>query len=260
MRGKTIAKIVVGALVVGVGLGYAAFKDDITSLWDNLHVKIAEYPQPKKTVWLDQGISKEKLSWFYHADQGTRTFGFPYEWFMALEQPTIPWLIFNKVDDFSETAYLDRYGFIPDTIIPGKKALPIGFAKGGPMLDPTGAPWQNPRTKEDMNGVGLTCAACHTGRFTYKDTAVVIDGGPALTSLFTMKQGMGVSLLLTRFMPKPIQPVRREYPGTGFHGRRPRGAEGPAQPGPEAVQAKSRSWKSASLRRASSKVTDGWTR
>ena len=50
-----------------------------------------------------------------------------------------------------------------------------------------------------MNGIGLTCAACHTGRFTYKDTAVVIDGGPALTSLFTMKQGMGVALLLTRF-------------------------------------------------------------
>ena len=135
---------------------------------------------------------------------------------MALEQPTIPWLVFNKVDDFSETAYLDRYGFIPDTIIPGKKALPIGFAKGGPMLDPSGAPWKNPRTKETMNGIGLTCAGCHTGRFTYKDTAVVIDGGPALTSLFTMKQGMGVSLLLTRLYPDPIQPVRREYPGTGL--------------------------------------------
>ena len=82
---------------------------------------------------------------------------------MALEQPTIPWLIINKVDDFSETAYLDRYGFIPDTIIPGKKALPIGFAKGGPMLDSSGAPWKNPRTKETMNGIGLTCAGCHTG-------------------------------------------------------------------------------------------------
>ena len=199
MRGKRIATIVIGALVV-VG-AYAAFKDDIAALWDNLHVKIAEYPQPTKTVWLDQGIAKEKLSWFYHADQGTRTFGFPYEWFMALEQPTIPWLILTKVDDFSESTYLDRYGFIPDTIIPGKKALPIGFAKGGPMLDPSGAPWKNPRTKETMNGAGLSCAACHTGRFTYKDTAVVIDGGPALTNLLAMKQGMGVALLLTRFIP-----------------------------------------------------------
>jgi len=52
-----------------------------------------------------------------------------------------------------------------------------------------------------MTGVGLTCAGCHTGSFTYKDTAVVIDGGPALTNLFTMKQGMGISLLLTRYWP-----------------------------------------------------------
>ena len=52
-----------------------------------------------------------------------------------------------------------------------------------------------------MLGIGLTCAACHTGRFTYKDTAVVIDGGPALTDLFKLKQGMGVALLYTRLLP-----------------------------------------------------------
>ncbi|MBR1234340.1 hypothetical protein JQ597_18850 [Bradyrhizobium sp. AUGA SZCCT0177] len=197
MRGRT--KIVIAALIAAAG--YVAFKDDIAKLWENLHVRIAEYPQPKKTVWLDQGISKEKLSWFYHADQGTRTFGMPFEWFMALEQPTIPWLVFTEADPLSDPAYLDRYGFIPDTIIPGKKALPIGIAQGGPMLDPSGAPWRNPRSKQDMTGVGLTCAACHTGRFTYKDTAVIIDGGPALTDLFKLKQGMGVALLFTRLIP-----------------------------------------------------------
>jgi mono/diheme cytochrome c family protein len=199
MRGTRIAKIVIAVAIVGIG--YAAVKDDIAKLWQDFHVKLVEHPTPKKTVWLDQGIAKEKLSWFYHADQGTRTFGFPYEWLMALEQPTIPWLLFTEVDLFSDTAYLDRYGFIPDTIIPGKKVLPIGFAQGGPMLDPTGAPWKNPRNKQDMTGVGLTCAGCHTGSFTYKDTAVVIDGGPALTDLFKMKQGMGISLFLTRFWP-----------------------------------------------------------
>jgi mono/diheme cytochrome c family protein len=199
MRGKRIAKIVIALAIIAIG--YSAFKDDIAKLWQDFHVKIVERPTPKKTVWLDQGISKDKLSWFYHADQGTRTFGFPYEWFMALEQPTISWLPFTKVGLFSDTAYLDRYGFIPDTIIPGKEALPIGFAKGTPMLDSTGAVWRNPRTKNEMIGVGLTCAACHTGSFTYKDTAVVIDGGPALTNLFTMKQGMGISLFLTRYWP-----------------------------------------------------------
>ncbi|WP_065754606.1 di-heme-cytochrome C peroxidase [Bradyrhizobium paxllaeri] len=198
MRGKRIATIVIVLAVVGIGY---AFKDDIAKTWQDLHVKIVEHPTPKKTVWLDQGIPKEKLSWFYHADQGTRTFGFPYEWFMALEQPTIPWLLFTSPGLFSETAYLDRYGFIADTIIPDKKPLPIGFAQGGPMLDSTGAPWRNPRSRQDMTGIGLTCAACHTGSFTYKDTAVVIDGGPALTNLFAMKQGMGISLLLTRYWP-----------------------------------------------------------
>ena len=198
MRGKRILKIVIALAIVG---GAYVAKDDIAKLWQDFHVKLVEHPTPKKTVWLDQGISKEKLSWFYHADQGTRTFGFPYEWLMALEQPTIPWLLFTEVDLFSDAAYLDRYGFIADTIIPGKKALPIGFAQGGPMLDPTGAPWRNPRNKQTMTGVGLTCAGCHTGSFTYKDTAVVIDGGPALTDLFKMKQGMGVALVLTRHLP-----------------------------------------------------------
>ena len=199
MRGRRIAKIVIALAVVGIG--YAVFKDDIAKTWQNLHVKIVEHPTPKKTVWLDQGIDKETLSWFYHADQGTRTFGFPYKWFMALEQPTIPWLLFTSPGLFSDPAYLDRYGFIADTIIPGKTALPIGFAEGTPMLDPTGATWKNPRDKKEMNGIGLTCAACHTGSLTYNGTAVVIDGGPALTNLFAMKQGMGISLLLTRVWP-----------------------------------------------------------
>lgn len=199
MRGKTIAKIVGVVVVVGAVYGY--FKDDIAKLWADLHPQIAEYPQPKKTVWLDQNVSKEKLSWFYHADQGTRTFGIPYEWFMALEQPALSLVPFASPGMFSDPAYLDRYGFIPDTIIPGKTALPIGFAQGGPMLDPSGAPWRNPSNRQEMTGIGLTCAGCHTGRFTYKDTAVVIDGGPALTTLFVMKQGMGVALLMTRVVP-----------------------------------------------------------
>ena len=199
MRGRTIAKIIVAAVIVGGA--YVAFKDDITSLWDNLHVKVAEYPQPKKTVWLEQNVSRERLDWFYHADQGTRTFGIPYQWFIALEQPTIPWLVFTSVDLLREQPYLDRYGFIPEKPVAGQIVLPIGFAKGTPMLNPAGGPWRNPRDKSDMNGIGLTCAACHTGRFTYKDTAVIIDGGPALTDLFKLKQGIGVALLYTRYLP-----------------------------------------------------------
>src|SRR5882757_2397212 len=196
MRGRTIAKIIIAVLIV---VGIYAVKDDIAQIWEAFHVKLAEYPQPKKTVWLEQNVSRERLDWFYHADQGTRTLGIPYEWFMKLEQPTIPWLIFTSVAPFKDPTYLDRFGFIP---VPEQKdVLPIGFAHGGPMLDPSGAPWRNPVDKKDMTGIGLTCAGCHTGRVTYKDTAVIIDGGPALTNLLKLKQGVGVALFMTRYLP-----------------------------------------------------------
>ncbi len=259
--GKTIAKIVVGVLVVGVGLGYAVFKDDVAALWNKLHVKIAEYPQPKKTVWLDQGISKEKLSWFYHADQGTRTFGFPYEWFMALEQPTI------RVADFQQGRRLQRdrlsrpLWLHPGHHHPGQEGASDRLRKGRSDAGPSGAPWKNPRTKETMNGIGLTCAGCsHRALHLQGHRAVVIDGGPALTRSLYDEAGHGRLLLLTRFIPTRFQPLRREYPGTGFHGRRPRGAEGPAQPGPAKQYGEVQALEERVARRASSKAMDGWTR
>src|SRR6202043_2074915 len=104
MRGRT--KIVIVALVAIVG--YTYFSDDIKQAWSDFHVKLPEYAQskgpPRK---LEQNVSKEDLSWFYHADQGARTFGIPFEWFVPLEQPTIPWLIFNAADPFRDQTYLD---------------------------------------------------------------------------------------------------------------------------------------------------------
>ena len=128
MRVKRIAKIVIALAIVGIG--YAAFKDDIAKLWQNFHVKIVEHPTPKKTVWLDQGIAKEKLSWYYHADQGTRNFGFPYEWFMALEQPTISGRRSPRSVSSATPPISTATDLLPDTIIPGKKALPFWLRAG----------------------------------------------------------------------------------------------------------------------------------
>jgi len=197
MRRKTI--VFIGVLVVA---SLAYFKDDLKFLAESFQVKTVDYQPPAKTVWLDQKVSAEQLSWFYHADQGSRTFLIPDEWFMALEQPTIPWLLFTAAPPLSDVNYLGRFGFIPDTVVPGKPdPLPIGFAHGTAMRDANGVPWRNPRSKTDMTGIGLTCAACHTGSFTYHGTEVVIDGGPANTNLFEFQKSIGLSLLLTRFWP-----------------------------------------------------------
>jgi RoxA-like, cytochrome c-like len=168
---------------------------------NGLHVALPVYAPTQKTVWLDQNWTGDQRKWFYHADQGTLTFGIPYEWFVALERPISLPNIFAECGRLADPAYLDRFGFIPGAAEPNAVALPVGLARGGPMLKATGEPWPNPRTRERMTGIGLTCAACHTGRFTYQNTAVIVDGGPALTNLLKLKEAIGLSLFWTQRLP-----------------------------------------------------------
>jgi hypothetical protein len=163
---------------------------------DNFTIELPRYSPLNNAVWLEQNWTAEQREWFHHADQGTHTFGIPYEWFVALEQPE---LSFTAPGLLSDLQYLDRYGFIPSGT--NQAGLPIGFAKGGPLRNADGSPWQNPQTKMDMNGLGLTCAACHTGRFSYHGTTVLIDGAPALTNLKKFETGVGLSLLYTWYVP-----------------------------------------------------------
>ena len=49
-----------------------------------------KYSPVSNVVWLNQNWTAEQRDWFHHANQGTLTFGIPYEWFIALEQPALP--------------------------------------------------------------------------------------------------------------------------------------------------------------------------
>src|SRR5271154_1811961 len=101
--------IVVGAvviiLVIVLGVLWRDNRDELT-------VELPNYPTISKVVWLDQNWTAVQRNWFHHADQGTQTFGIPYEWFIALEQPAIS---LSDPGLLSDTTYLDRFGFIPDT-------------------------------------------------------------------------------------------------------------------------------------------------
>lgn len=155
---------------------------------------LPDYPGPRQTVWLDQGWSAEQRDRYHHADQGTLTFGIPYQWFVALEQPA---LSLGERPLLSEPAFLDRFGFIPD----GSR-LPVGFAPGAEVRDPvTGKTWDNPATGKPLFGLGLTCAACHTGRMTFKGTEIFIDGGSALTDLGSFRTDLGLALAFTDLNP-----------------------------------------------------------
>jgi len=69
------------------------------------------------------------------------------------------------------------------------------------VLDVSGAPLRNPQTNAQMTWLGLTCAACHTGRFTYQGTAVYIDGGSALTNVQNFQKAVGLSIVYIHFVP-----------------------------------------------------------
>jgi hypothetical protein len=145
-------------------------------------------------VWLDQHWTPNNVSGS-HADQGTQTFGITYEWFIALEQPS---LSFTAPGLLRDPAYLDRYGFIPSIKSDDKFSLPIGFAHGGSVEDSVGVRFINPNTKAAMSSLGLTCAACHTGRFTYGKTTVLVDGAPALINIQKFQKAIGLSIIYTR--------------------------------------------------------------
>ena len=145
---------------------------------------------PARSIWLDQGWSDQDRDWFHHASQGTDTLPIPYTWFMALERPepslTSPGL-------FSDSGYLDRFGFIPSaTSTDNPGGLPVGFARTT-SVDPTNG--------KPFDQLGFTCAACHTGRMDYRGTSLFIDGGPAMTDVGKFRNALGYALGLTLISP-----------------------------------------------------------
>jgi hypothetical protein len=182
----------------------------------------------KRAVWLDQNWTTEDRHWFHHASQGTATFPVPYDWFMALEQPGIH--LFTAPGLLSDSAYLERFGFLPSprtvhadaaslrrfgygdppdpppapapeqvgglrpTAVENFDGLPVGFARLTSATNPgTGLP--------EPDKIGLTCAACHTGSIRYKDVSVRFDGGPAMVNLKKLEIATGLSIGYTLNLP-----------------------------------------------------------
>jgi len=222
---KRTLKIIGGGLAAAV---VAALAIGAFVVWPNVHVALPEYPPVEKQVWLQQNWSPGAREWYHHASQGGQfppLINVPFEWFIALEQPTFS---LGAADLLADQRYLDRFGFIPSTSESGafdwrrcrepegasdydsggagspswRHRLPVGFTctdrVTDPMLLPDGRPWRNPATGRTMSAIGLTCAACHTGRLTYGKTELLIDGGSALTDIVKLNKAIGLSLVFTK--------------------------------------------------------------
>jgi hypothetical protein len=145
--------------------------------------------KPVEVQFGKQNWSPVQRSWFYHTAQGTELL--PYKWFLALEQPKIK--LFKTVPKFSDTAYLARFGFLPDVTSPqNPDGLPVGFAKDTVV---------DPKSGRTVEVVGLTCAACHTGQVEYKGKGIRIDGGSATIDLASFQTELGYAVAFADKIP-----------------------------------------------------------
>ncbi len=145
--------------------------------------------RPVEVQFVKQNWTPDQREWFYHTAQGTELI--PYQWFLALEQPKIK--IFGTVPKFSDTAYLARFGFLPDSASPqNPSGLPVGFAKDT-VIDPASG--------QSVEVVGLSCAACHTGQLEYQGKGIRIDGGSATADLAAFQTELGYAVAFTDKIP-----------------------------------------------------------
>jgi hypothetical protein len=124
--------------------------------------------------YLDQNWQESDRQWFYSRPQGSKMM--PYSWALALEMPGSDALFFSD--------NLSRFGYLPN----GKNAanhdgLPVGFVRD---------------TADAGDSLGMTCAACHTGRIDYQGVSYQIDGAPTDADLLNLLAEFDEALLVTR--------------------------------------------------------------
>jgi hypothetical protein len=126
-------------------------------------------------IYLDQAWTDADRQSYYYLPQGSEVM--PYPWFLALEQATTS-------KPFCDADHIESFRFIPNWA--GKAnpdGLPVGFAKG--------------RGQDGQDWFGLTCAACHTGQFTYEGKAVRVDGGTTLADMIGFQSALVTALRST---------------------------------------------------------------
>ena len=188
----------------------------LNSFDSNAYDKSEMTKQISSVVTLDQGWSKNEELDFYNTSQGSQLL--PYSWFLALEQA-------GNRDLFRDNKNISYLGFIPQAPLPRRNpdGLPIGFVKDVITEDFLASALTATRLSSSAQGnqmewLGLTCAACHTSEINYGDKTLRINGGPAQSDFPEFMANLSKALTattnddakLTRFAKKII-------PEGGYH-------------------------------------------
>lgn len=126
-------------------------------------------------MYLDQGWNIADTLWYYNTTQGSALI--PYDFFIALEQVDSDVL-------FRDNRHMDYFRYLPQKpTFFNPDGLPVGFTK---------------EYYRQMNYVGFTCAACHTGQVNYRGQAIRIDGGPAKADIVGFLLALEKAMVQTR--------------------------------------------------------------
>ena len=121
-----------------------------------------------------QNWSPADSMWFYTTTQGSNLI--PYDFFMVLEEEGSNTL-------FRANENIAYYRYIPlKSTSSNPDGLPLGFVKD---------------TYRGSEYVGFTCAACHTTQINYQGVGMRIDGGPAMSDMYSFLMDMDKALTAT---------------------------------------------------------------
>ena len=116
-------------------------------------------PAAYAPVGLDQKWDKATSDHYWWTSQGSQII--PYDYYTALE-------LKDSQELFASNAHSERLRFITvsDKSAANPGGLPIGFVK-------------NQKQVGGLDIMGITCAACHSAKWTINGTSVMVEGGPS---------------------------------------------------------------------------------
>lgn len=160
---------------------------------------------PLTPTYLEQGWSPSEREAFYYTPQGSQLI--PYDWFLVLEKKEGGGL-------FRDNANLDRLRLLPREASPrNPDGLPVGFVKDiddDPSRSAAKLSFlekgfgKRTRTSE-KSWLGMTCAACHTGRLEIGEATLQIDGAPSMSDFQTFLVELAEALEATHLDDPKIQ-------------------------------------------------------
>jgi len=216
-------------MIVIIGLYFLFFNSNFKSLREVMTPPVLPELETRKAngEWLPQywpaqnwgnthhHVSEDTQK-YYYLSQGSMQMPVPYEWFLHLEQADASFwwfglnsLLFRKNERFSANDYLLRFGFIRGQAdqVYNPDGLPIGFSKT-PSIN-------LPGSHEQSNGLGFTCAACHTGHLVHGEGEhryeYIIEGAPATVDLGLLTKALSAALAQTALSSKLPGPFGNRF-------------------------------------------------